>query len=549
MNARRIPVAALLLALIGTAGCAGPRATAPSSDQDSSEIALRRRAEAAAHFATAVSFALKDDPEQAATEFDLATRKDAGNEELILDVTRRLMLLRQLDRAREIAERATATPNPSAEVLGRLGFICSQMGMISNAISANCRALEIAPDSPGVRQNLFLNYVQTRQPAQALSVLDDWARLPNVSQEQRVDIAGMYGTYAQQFPTQRETAQERTLKVLSALNEERLTPQLRIRVAERYQLSGDITNSARLYLQVVDEFADAPSLREHVRGRLVELYLRVPDATNAQRQLELMAAENPANFQARYSLSGIASAQNDWTNAAAHLERVIALNAGFEQAYYDLATAQVAMDLPDAALATLDVARQLFRARFVSDYLEAMARSHKEQFALAVLAYESAERRAQDSEARRLNHVFYFQFAAACERAGDIPRAVKLFEKCLGMKPDNAEALNYLGFLWADRGENLERAKELIERALIQEPDNAAFLDSMGWVLFRLNQFEPALDYMLRAVKAETGQDPTVLDHLGDVFAALNRMEEARDAWKRSHALKADEKVRRKFEP
>ena len=147
-----------------------------------------------------------------------------------------------------------------------------------------------------------------------------------------------------------------------------------------------------------------------------------------------------------------------------------------------------------------------------------------------------------------MNPLFYFQYGAACERAGDPAAAVKQFEKCLGLDPDFPEALNYLGYLWADRGENLERARDLIERALKVQPDNAAYLDSMGWVLYRLKRHPEALEYMLRAVKAESPADQTVLDHLGDVYAALNQFAEARAAWTKSLALKPDEAVKKKLE-
>jgi len=507
------------------------------------------RAEASAHFGAGVIHALKEEPAEAADEFAQATRKDPGNEELVMEVSRRLVQMRQIERAREIVERAAARPKASAELLARLGFIYSQLGQTTNAIAANRRALALRPDAFAIRQNLFLNHVQARQPAEALAVLDEAARLPRITPDQLMELAGFYVTFAQQFPTQREVANTRALAVLRRVDEAKLiTTQARLQLADRYYALGDTTNTVRLYLKLVEDYAEISQFREHIRGRLVDLYLRQKDQTNAMAQLQTIVRENPANERAYYSLGSLASERQEWTNAVGYLEKAVLFGPKFEQAHYDLAAAQLAINQTDDALATLDNARKLFPGSFVVEYLEGMSRSRKQQFALAVQAFAAAEKIAQGREPARLNHVFYFQFGAACERAGDHADAVKHFEKCLGLEPDFPEALNYLGYMWAERGENLGRARDLIERALKAEPDNAAYLDSMGWVLYKLKQPKEALEYMLRAVKAEEPVDATVLDHLGDVYTALNQHVAAREAWTRSLAVEPNEAVKKKLE-
>ncbi len=101
--------------------------------------------------------------------------------------------------------------------------------------------------------------------------------------------------------------------------------------------------------------------------------------------------------------------------------------------------------------------------------------------------------------------------------------AAVLFRKCLELDAEFAEALNYLGYMWADLGNNLEEALELIQRAVDLEPDNAAYLDSLGWVLFRLGRAEDAVIWLERAVELSSEPDPTLYDHLGDVYEALGR--------------------------
>src|SRR5262249_22809326 len=204
------------------------------------------------------------------------------------------------------------------------------------------------------------------------------------------------------------------------------------------------------------------------------------------------------------------------------------------------------------ALETLGRAREKFSRssrNFVLEYFTAMAYSRHKDFTNAIAAFNAAEIIAQANNPKRLNESFYFQFGSACERNGDYAQAEKHFQKCLELAPNFAEAQNYLGYMWAEHGENLDRARELITKALNSEPKNAAYLDSMAWVLFKLNQPKEALPYILDAIKNSEEEDATVYDHLGDIYSALNQPDKAREGWQKSLSLENNETVRKKLEP
>ena len=129
-----------------------------------------------------------------------------------------------------------------------------------------------------------------------------------------------------------------------------------------------------------------------------------------------------------------------------------------------------------------------------------------------------------------------FALGASLEQTGRYEESVATFEEFLTYWPDSDGALNYLGYMLADRGERLPYARTLIEGALENAPDNAAYLDSYGWVLYRLGEFQEALEVLKRAVALDT--DPVMFDHLGDTYKALGKMEEARHWWQK--ALEAD---------
>jgi tetratricopeptide (TPR) repeat protein len=111
-----------------------------------------------------------------------------------------------------------------------------------------------------------------------------------------------------------------------------------------------------------------------------------------------------------------------------------------------------------------------------------------------------------------------FELGSILERSGDKPAAEKIFLTLLEKHPENAQTLNYLGYMWADSGVNLERAAEMLVKAVTQEPRNGAYVDSLGWVYYRQGKLDLAEKYLTDATHL-LPRDATVKEHLGDVFA------------------------------
>lgn len=96
-------------------------------------------------------------------------------------------------------------------------------------------------------------------------------------------------------------------------------------------------------------------------------------------------------------------------------------------------------------------------------------------------------------------------------------------------EPDNAVALNALGYILTVRTDRLQEARSYIERALELDPDNPAIIDSMGWLLFREGQLMPALHYLKQAWDAFP--DPEVAAHYGEALWMNGEEEQARMIW------------------
>ncbi len=144
-----------------------------------------------------------------------------------------------------------------------------------------------------------------------------------------------------------------------------------------------------------------------------------------------------------------------------------------------------------------------------------------------------------------------FQLASAFERAGKTAEAETIFLSLLSLKPTHTPTLNYLGYMWADRGVNLQRAADMLTQAVKIEPRNAAYLDSLGWVYFRLGKLDLAERYLRDAIKL-LPTDPTVQEHLGDVHMKKgdrqNAIERYRAALKLEPSAKEETGIRAKLE-
>jgi len=148
-------------------------------------------------------------------------------------------------------------------------------------------------------------------------------------------------------------------------------------------------------------------------------------------------------------------------------------------------------------------------------------------------AFESS---GVDSQKTKLSPVFYTTYGSTCERSGKFEKAEEIFEKCIKFYPDSDNALNYLAYMWAERGEKLDKGLEYVNRALELMPENGAYLDTLGWIYFKQKKFDLALEQLRRA--SETLQnDPTVTEHLGDIYFALNEKKQAILCWKKSFLM------------
>ncbi len=113
--------------------------------------------------------------------------------------------------------------------------------------------------------------------------------------------------------------------------------------------------------------------------------------------------------------------------------------------------------------------------------------------------------------------------------------------KVISKEPDNANALNALGYTLADRTSRYKEAQEYIKRAAALVPDDPAILDSLGWVSYRLGEMDEALKWLSKAF--EKLEDAEIAAHYGEVLWQVNQKDKAREVWNKGKANNADNPV------
>lgn len=497
-----------------------------------------------AHFASGLSFDMREDSGAALEEYAKAAEANPKEEALTLEVARRFLRGKQNDRAIDLLLKASAQPTSSGLVDSWLGLAYAAKGETNKAILANKAAMKKLPGQITAYANLTELYLQAGKTNEVINVLDEGGKQKDAPVDFYVNFAEIILRMQAKDVLGPEESKKRAVAVLDkavALKPEDAL--LRVRIGDAYLFHGEPAKAEGVIAKLYAERPDLPGVRE----KLIDIYFRT-DKEKAKGMLQELKTEAPTNPRPHIFLGQLAVDDERYAEGLEHFETALLLNPNDEALWYRVAALKVTMKKPAEALVTLETARKRFRSGFLMEFYTGIAKAAMERYSEALASYTSAELIAKTSEPDRLNASFYFQVGSTSERAKDIEQAVKYFRKALELEPDFAEALNYLGYMWAERGENLTEARMMIEKALKEEPKNAAFLDSMAWVLFKLNKPSEALPYMQKAIDLTKEPDATLLDHLGDILAAMKRGPEAREAWEKALKIEPKDEIRKKLE-
>jgi Flp pilus assembly protein TadD len=264
--------------------------------------------------------------------------------------------------------------------------------------------------------------------------------------------------------------------------------------------------------------------------------------TNAGRTTEAIAAIrraislNPDNREYLLLLnSAFEAGGSKDSGALAELQRMVTADPTNTTALQLLARAKARNGHVDEAVdllrSRLNGSIEDFNYQLMISYLYNQAGRGNEAVAAARKALELARASRQEMATNAL-----LALSSAQERAGDAKGSEESLRRILSQEPDNATALNNLGYFLVERNERLDEALGMIQRAVRAEPTNASFLDSLGWAFFKLGRFEEAERNLIEAARLDQ-TSAAIQEHLGDIYQKRGKNELARAAWQKALSL------------
>lgn len=240
-------------------------------------------------------------------------------------------------------------------------------------------------------------------------------------------------------------------------------------------------------------------------------------------------------------------------NAAGMLLAAMEDNEAFLEGYAQLVlrTANPTNTLSAARLLDRIVAARTNQA--VPLVLQGLLYSSAEDYTNALRCFARAETigfppAGENGESRSTQAQYHFWHGSAAERAGQTDLAATQFLRSLELEPEYAEAMNYLAYMWAEKGQRLDEALTWSQKSLELEPDSPAFLDTLGWIYYMRGDYERALKQIQKAANL-LPEDPTIVEHLGDIMSKQGKADRAVLYWERAFLLDpANDELARRLE-
>lgn len=547
-NAARWVIAAMVVSCLAQ-GCAirpasppavsAPPPLGPPGEPDAATL---QRADAHAHYAAGAAAELTGRPEAALDHFQQALTLDPHNPDLGLRVANILMSRRRFAEAVQLLEQLTTAQPRLTEGWFWLGVAHKAQDHPTAALTAWGQVLRMTPiHRHALQLSLELQLQQNDLPA--VVALLEQARRQKITAPGDWVFLGDLATLA----LKEKSELQRLLPadyVLSCFEKARALapddPELLQRLASYHHSGEDPQQALDYYTQLVNA---RPDVVEH-RIKLAGLHLQVGQRAAAIREFEEVLKREPLRVPIRNLLAELYLEAGDDQRARDYFQESLVIQPKQLEPHLNLASLHIKQHEYDAALATLDEAEGKFPTDFRVPYLRGLLHSDQRDFARALAAFATTETLAEQAGATdRLDANFHFHYGAACERTGDIDRAAQRFQQTITLDPKHHMALNYLGYMWAEKGIHLAEAETLIQRALALEPDNPAYLDSLGWVLFKQGRAADALSPLRRAADLLKEPDATVFDHLAEVLLSLGQRADALTWLQRAAAAEPDNQV------
>lgn len=517
----------------------------------------------------------------------------------------------RLDEALDAFERAAAKDPGSGYLQRKVGALAWRRGELDRALEHAERAHAIDPDDPAGRVFLGKIHRLRRQTERAEAVLTTEDGTP-VNREAALLLYGLYADadrHDEALATARwlidedpdnlrayfalarayealDRPDEAEAALRDALDQAPESLSVFAALARLYRERGDRDGEIAVYREVLLEYphhratlaalADAQiatSRTDDARATLEELVRHHPgdvrsairlallefeggDHGSAAERFEQALADSPEDYEIAYFLGVLRQRMDQTDDALRAFERIPEHHGRYGDARAQIAALFERQEDFPRALEQARIALRVSPSRALELYV-ARLRAKTGDFDGAIAMLETRRLESPDDDE------LLYNIGVLYGEAKQYDEALRYMHMAIDANPENASALNYIGYTWAERGERLDEAEVLIERANALRPDDGYITDSLGWVYYMralaLEGSDPArrqlLDDALRTLHhaAElTGGDPVISEHLGDVYLKLDQKQKALERYREAMELDPREAeqpdLRRKLE-
>lgn len=478
--------------------------------------------------------------------------------------TSEYLLAARLGNSGEVAERAM-----------RVALFAKKNDM---ALRAAQRWVELEPDQARARQSLALLYLRSGQLDKAAAEFDHIIKQTDVNQHETLflQISGMLaqeqdlqaatalmGKLKERYPDsanvdfgiarlalkadQTELALQSIKRALDKLPQEQSFQELYARILMQ---QGKQAQALEVMEKVLAQYGESRRLRISY-ARMLALVGKYDDAV---QQFEILLKKQPDDADLLYAAALLAIEVGKLKKGEAYLHRMLSLKTRENDAHYYLGRIAEKRNHFDQAIqwytqvqtgergldAQFRVASLLGRKGDVEAARRFLYELQKQNPELTIQIYlaevdilNTAGRYADamtvvsaalEKKPKQVDLLYARSLVA--EKMGDLKTAEADLRTLLSVEPDNAHALNALGYMLSNHGQRYQEALGYIEQALKLLPDEPAVIDSIGWINFRLGNLSLAEQHLRRAYALN--KDAEIASHLAEVLWAQGKKEESR---------------------
>jgi tetratricopeptide (TPR) repeat protein len=313
------------------------------------------------------------------------------------------------------------------------------------------------------------------------------------------------------------------------------------------------------------------------KKRLAQLYLGKNELEKALSQLLDYEKEEPDDYTARVKIGLIYFEQKEWEKARTTFIGILKEQTDADNVRFYLGAVYEELKQKDKAIAEFRkvskdstfykeamihvgfIYKELGRLKEGLKFAQGLAIKNpdvvefidlhasyyelQKDFRKAITIVQDGLKKHQSDE-----RLLYFE-GALFDKMGERRKGIDSMKKILVLNPNNAHALNFLGYVYSEMEENLDEAEAYVTKALQLKPDDGYIEDSLGWILFKKGKTDDAIARLEKAHKMQP-EEAIILEHLGDAYSKKGDTDKATDMYKKAVALvhKKDKVMSKKIE-